>query len=36
MFISAYGSGSVWSEEVVEEFWAELRTCVGSFGRNGW
>ena len=34
MFISAYGPGSEKSEMEIEEFWNELRECVGSFGRN--
>ena len=34
VFISAYGPGSEESEEEIEEFWNELRKCVGSFGRN--
>ena len=34
MFISAYGPGSEKSEEEIEEFWSELRECVGSVGRN--
>ena len=34
MFISAYGPGSEKSEVEIEEFWNELRECVGSFGRN--
>ena len=34
VFISAYLPGSEKSEEEIEEFWNELRECVGSFGRN--
>ena len=34
VFISAYGPGSEKSEEEIEEFWYELRECVGSIGRN--
>ena len=34
VFISAYGPGSLKSEEEIEEFWNELSECVGSFGRN--
>ena len=34
VFISAYGPDSERGEEENEEFWGELRECVGSFGRN--
>ena len=34
VFISAYGPGSEWSEEEIEELWSELSECVASFGWN--
>ena len=32
--MSAYGPGGERSEEDIEDFWSELRECIGSFGMN--